>query len=356
MIGLSSLALSAATFALPTALPASAAPTAVTVAEAKAQIEQLEVEAEALDQNYVGIKEQLDQGRAKLALKQADMAQQTQKVRKIRLQVGQVALAQFQNRNVDTAAQIFLNSDTDSFLSRVSTVEKVSENQNRVLQDYQEQQAQLAELEHSSATDLATLTEQEKQLAKLRAESEAKVAESKRVLARLNAAERAAIAAAEKKAAEEAKAAAERAAADAAKKDNGGSGGDSSGSGDSATVTGSGRGATALAFARKQLGRPYRFGAAGPAAFDCSGLTLQAWKAAGVTLPRTSEAQVSVGRPVAKSELRMGDLVFFYSSTAPSHVGLYVGGGIILHAPRPGKSVEYTKLANMPFTVARRPG
>src|SRR4051794_36478005 len=269
------MALSVATFALPTAVPASAAPTAVTVAEAKAEIEQLEVEAEALDQNYVGIKEQLDQGRAKLALKQADMAQQTEKVRKIRLQVGQVALAQFQNRNVDTAAQIFLNSDTDSFLSRVSTVEKVSENQNRVLQDYQEQQAQLAELEHSSATDLATLTEQEKQLAKLRAESEAKVAESKRVLARLNAAERAAIAAAEKKAAEEAKAAAERAAADAAKKDNGGSGGDSSGSGDSATVTGSGRGATALAFARKQLGRPYRFGAAGPAAFDCSGLTLQ---------------------------------------------------------------------------------
>src|SRR5919107_1727429 len=216
LVGLSTLALTVATFALPTTLPASAAPTAVTVAEAKAQIEQLEIEAEALDQNYVGVKEQLDQGRAKLARKQADVAEQTEKVKQIRLQVGQVALAQFQNRNVDTAAHIFLNSDTDDFLSQVSTVETVSQNQNRVLQDFQEQQAELAELEHSSATDLAALAEQEKQLAKLRADSEAKIAESKQVLARLTAAEQAAIAAAEKKAAEQAKAQAEQAAKTAA--------------------------------------------------------------------------------------------------------------------------------------------
>jgi cell wall-associated NlpC family hydrolase len=367
LVGLSTLALTVATFALPGALPASAAPTAVTVAEAKAQIEQLEVEAEALDQNYVGVKEQLDQGRAKLALKQADVAEQTRKVKKIRLQVGQVALAQFQNRNVDTAAQIFLNSSTDDFLSQVSTVEKVSQNQNRVLQDFQEQQAELAELEHSSATDLAALAEQEKQLAKLRADSDAKIAESKAVLARLTAAEQAAIAAAEKKAADEAKAQAEQAAKAAASgggSTTGGTGGGTTtngGSGSSSTddttpASGSSRGVTALAYARKQLGLPYRLGAAGPGAYDCSGLTLQAWKAAGVTLPRTSQQQIHVGKVVAKSDLQPGDLVFFYDASAPSHVGLYVGNGVILHAPRPGKSVEYSKLAYMPFVGARRPG
>jgi cell wall-associated NlpC family hydrolase len=335
----------------------------VTVAEAKAQIEQLEVEAEALDQNYVGVKEQLDQGRAKLALKQADVAEQTRKVKEIRLQVGQVALAQFQNRNVDTAAQIFLNSNTDDFLSQVSTVEKVSQNQNRVLQDFQEQQAELAELEHSSATDLASLSEQEKQLAKLRTDSDAKIAESKKVLARLSAAEQAAIAAAEKKAADEAKAQAEQAAASDGSSTGGSTtGGTGSGStggsstGDTTPVSGSSRGATALAFARKQLGKPYRFGAAGPSAFDCSGLTLQAWKAAGVTLPRVSEQQIRVGKVVAKADLQPGDLVFFYDASAPSHVGLYVGNGVILHAPRPGKAVEYSKLAYMPFVGARRPG
>jgi cell wall-associated NlpC family hydrolase len=366
LIGLSTLALTVAAFALPSAVPASAAPTAVTVAEARAQIDQLEVEAEALDQNYVGVKEQLDQGRAKLALKQADVAEQTRKVKEIRLQVGQVALAQFQNRNVDTAAHIFLNSNTDDFLSQVSTVEKVSQNQNRVLQDYQEQQAQLAELEHSSATDLASLAEQEQQLAKLRADSEAKLAESKKVLARLTAAEQAAIAAAEKKAADEAKAQAEQAAKASAASSTGSAGTGSSGgtgtgtSGGSSSadtpVAGSSRGAIALAYARKQLGKPYRFGGAGPSTFDCSGLTLQAWKAAGVTLPRISQEQIRVGKVVSKADLQPGDLVFFYDASAPTHVGLYVGDGVILHAPRPGKSVEYSKLSAMPFVGARRPG
>ena len=361
LIGLSTLALTVATF-LPGGMSASAAPTAVTVAEAKAQIEQLEVEAEALDQEYVGVKEQLDQGRAKLQRKQDDVEEQTEKVAAIKLKVGQVALAQFQNRNVDTAAQIFFNSDTDDFLSQISTVEKVSQNQNTVLQDFQEQQAELAELEHSSETDLAALAEQEKQLAKLRSESDQKIAESKKVLAKLTAAERAAIAAAEKKAADEARKAAERAAASgssssAHKSRNSGqkSGSKDKTSGTSAT-TGSGRGATAIAFARKQLGKPYSFGAAGPSAFDCSGLTGAAWKAAGVTLPRTSQAQIRAGKSVAKSDLQAGDLVFFYSSTAPSHVALYVGDGIILHAPRPGKSVEYTKMSYMPFSGAVRPG
>jgi len=365
LVGLSTLALTVATFALPGGLAATAAPVAVTVPEAKAQIDQLEVEAEALDQQYVGVKEQLDQGRAKLQRKQDDVEDQTRKVARIRLQVGQVALAQFQNRNVDTAAQIFFNSDTDDFLSQISTVEKVSQNQNRVLQDYQEQQAQLAELEHSSETDLAALAEQEKQLATLRTESDQKIAESKKVLARLTEEERAAIAAAEKKAADEARAAAEKAAASAGTADSGSTSGGSGGGSTSTTttdssgpgaVTGSGRGATALAFARKQLGKPYSFGAAGPGAFDCSGLTSAAWKAAGVTLPRTSQTQIHAGKPVAKSDLQAGDLVFFYSSTAPTHVALYVGNGIILHAPRPGKSVEYTKMSFMPFTGAVRPG
>jgi cell wall-associated NlpC family hydrolase len=358
LIGLSTLALTVATF-LPGGMSASAAPTAVTVAEAKAQIEQLEVEAEALDQEYVGVKEQLDQGRAKLQRKQDDVEEQTEKVAEIKLKVGQVALAQFQNRNVDTAAQIFFNSDTDDFLSQISTVEKVSQNQNTVLQDFQEQQAELAELEHSSETDLAALAEQEKQLAKLRSESDQKIAESKKVLAKLTAAERAAIRAAEKKAAEEARAAAERAGTrttgTSGSSSASGSGSKDKSSGTSA-VTGSGRGATALAFARKQLGKPYSFGAAGPSAFDCSGLTGAAWKAAGVTLPRTSQAQIRAGKSVAKSDLQAGDLVFFYSSTAPSHVALYVGDRIILHAPRPGKSVEYTKMSYMPFSGAVRPG
>ena len=113
-------------------------------------------------------------------------------------------------------------------------------------------------------------------------------------------------------------------------------------------------GAAALAHARQQLGKPYAYGATGPGSFDCSGLTQAAWKAAGVTLPRTSQQQFAVGKKVAKADLRPGDLVFFYGSK-PTHVALYVGDGVIIHAPRPGKGVEYSKVAYMPFSGARRP-
>ena len=118
--------------------------------------------------------------------------------------------------------------------------------------------------------------------------------------------------------------------------------------------SGSGRGAKALAFAKRQLGKPYRYAASGPNAYDCSGLTGAAWRSVGVSLPRSSSAQYSVGRSVARSDLRPGDLVFFYSPI--SHVGLYAGNNTIIHAPRPGKSVEYTKMSYMPYAGARRPG
>lgn len=115
----------------------------------------------------------------------------------------------------------------------------------------------------------------------------------------------------------------------------------------------SSKGAKALAFAKKQLGDRYRFGATGPSSWDCSGLTGGAWKAAGVKLPRTSQAQYHVGKHISKADLKPGDLVFFYSG--PSHVAIYAGGGKVIHAPRPGEKVSYIKMKYMPFHGARRP-
>ena len=183
--------------------PAAADPP-LTVAEAKAQIEQLETDAAAIDQEYVGVQEELKEGRARLRLKQADLRRQTSRVSQLRAQAGQVALAQFQNHDLDATARLMFAEDTESFLSQVSTVDKVSENQTGVLQNYQQQQATLANLEHSAKIDVAALSDHEQQLTKLRAASDKKVTEAKSVLAKLTAAERAQIAAAEAKAAEEA--------------------------------------------------------------------------------------------------------------------------------------------------------
>ncbi len=105
---------------------------------------------------------------------------------------------------------------------------------------------------------------------------------------------------------------------------------------------GGGAGA-AVAFARAQLGEPYVWGAAGPGSWDCSGLTMGAWRAGGKYLPHYSVAQYEQSTPIPASSLQPGDLVFWGSSSSPSsiyHVALYIGGGQIIHAPRTGRPVS----------------
>lgn len=99
-----------------------------------------------------------------------------------------------------------------------------------------------------------------------------------------------------------------------------------------------GRAALAVAYARGQLGKPYRWGGAGPDAFDCSGLTMRAWAAAGVRSPHRARLQWLAGRPVSRADLRPGDLIIMNGG---GHVGLYAGGGLMLHAPTTGDHVRY---------------
>jgi cell wall-associated NlpC family hydrolase len=364
VIGAATLAFAGSLLSGPGVSPAAADPP-LTAAEAKVQVEQLEMDASAIDQEAVGVKEKLATGKKRLALKQEDVRQQTAKVSRLRKQVGQVALAQFQNHNLDTTAQLLLDSDADGFLNKMATVEKVSENQNTLLQDYQASQARLAELARSARVDVATLQSEDQELARLRAASAAKITESKVLLTRLTKEERERIAAEERAARAAAQKAADAAAAAQRAKDAEAAAAvaarakvEQGKTDDTAAPEvsdgGSAKGAVALAYARKQLGRPYSFGAAGPTAFDCSGLTSAAWRAAGVGIPRTSLAQsTGGGRPVDRSELRPGDLVFFFSPV--SHVALYAGDGMIIHAPRPGKSVQYIKMSAMEYAGARRP-
>jgi cell wall-associated NlpC family hydrolase len=121
---------------------------------------------------------------------------------------------------------------------------------------------------------------------------------------------------------------------------------------DDAVGQATGAGAKALAAARTKLGVPYQWGASGPNAFDCSGLTSWAFKQAGISIPRTSAAQSTFGTAVGKDQLQPGDLVFFYSPV--SHVGIYMGGGKILHASTSGEPVKISNMADMPFHNARR--
>ncbi|MBY8866684.1 C40 family peptidase [Streptomyces sennicomposti] len=112
-------------------------------------------------------------------------------------------------------------------------------------------------------------------------------------------------------------------------------------------------GAKAVGFATAQIGKPYEWGAEGPKTFDCSGLTSQAWAAAGRPIPRTSQEQWRQLPHVAVQDMRPGDLIIYFGDA--SHVAMYVGGGKIVHAPRPGRTVTLAGAGEMPILGVVRP-
>lgn len=120
------------------------------------------------------------------------------------------------------------------------------------------------------------------------------------------------------------------------------------------SVPASGGAATAIAVAKSKLGSPYVWAAEGPGTFDCSGLTLYAWRAAGVSLPHSSRMQMSSGKSVPISQMQPGDLTFY--GRPVHHVALYVGGGQVIHAPQSGDVVRYASVDMMPIVAVTRPG
>uniref|UniRef100_UPI001CCD61B1 C40 family peptidase n=1 Tax=Streptomyces sp. LS1784 TaxID=2851533 RepID=UPI001CCD61B1 len=113
------------------------------------------------------------------------------------------------------------------------------------------------------------------------------------------------------------------------------------------------QGRGAIAFALAQLGKPYLWGGTGPASYDCSGLTSQAWLHAGRPIPRTSQEQWAQLPHVALNQLRPGDLVVYFQDA--SHVGMYIGGGLVVQAPRPGAFIKISPVGSMPILGAVRP-
>jgi peptidoglycan DL-endopeptidase CwlO len=117
---------------------------------------------------------------------------------------------------------------------------------------------------------------------------------------------------------------------------------------------GGGSASAAVSFAMAQVGKPYCYGGEGPGCYDCSGLTMKAWQQAGVSLPHSSAAQFNVGRRISASELRPGDLIFYYSPI--SHVSIYIGNGQRVSATHTGDYVRVQSLGSSIVGYARPNG
>jgi cell wall-associated NlpC family hydrolase len=119
------------------------------------------------------------------------------------------------------------------------------------------------------------------------------------------------------------------------------------------------QGREAVAFATQQIGKPYEWGADGPSTYDCSGLTMMSWNAAGIGIDHWSVAQYGEGEHVARADLRPGDLVFFAYNTSDAstihHVGIYVGNGQMIDAPHTGAFVRYDYAFRSDYLGATRP-
>ncbi len=278
-----------------------------------------------------------------------------------------------QKQRIASAAEKAVESAAEDAGAKKAAAEKAAEVAQDTVSSYASRRDELL-TELASAEHVAVSLVKQRQagleaLAKARAEAKRKAQEA--ALKRREAARRAAeVRAAEARAAAAARARSRARAAAAAEqeraarathkahaKSRSSSGSSrSSGSGSSGTPVsrpvshaGSGYSAgaarAAIAYAERQLGKPYVFGATGPSTFDCSGLTMRAWEAAGRNIPRLAASQYIAIQHISAGDLRPGDLVFWGSSPGSIyHVAMYIGGGRIIQAPRPGRSVEIQSL------------
>ncbi|QNE75491.1 glycoside hydrolase [Streptomyces finlayi] len=355
-----------------TAAPATPRPS---VEDVQKKVDDLYRQAGAATQQYNKAKAASTDQRAKVDGLLDAAAERAEKLNETRRELGRFAAAQYRSGAVAPTATFFLADDPQSYFDQDQLMARMTSQQQKTVSDFRTQQSAAAKKRAEATKSLETLTEAQTTLRTSKQQVQEKLTEARTLLSELTAEEKARLAAlerekeaeAERKAQElarrqaaaaeaerqeaAAKEAAEDAAQEAGQPDTGTGGGT-----DTGTETDSGYAAKAdkvLAFAAAQIGKPYVWGATGPSSYDCSGLTQAAWREAGVDLPRTTWDQVEVGTRVATADLRPGDLVFFYDDI--SHVGIYRGDGMMIHAPKPGANVREESIYSMPIYGSVRP-
>ncbi|MEU3723581.1 NlpC/P60 family protein [Streptomyces sp. NPDC031705] len=304
----------------------------LTPAQVKTEVDRLYGEAEAATERYNGAKAESDEAERALTGLREEAARKQDRLNTARSALGALAASQYRSGGLGPALQLAMASDPQDYLDRAGMLTRAGDRTAAEVASVKRGLDEVGQLRDQAAGRLADLRARRQELAGHKAVIEGKLATARQLLARLTAEERAAY---------EARPGAAGTAAPAAAH------------GTPPPPADGSRAARAVAFAYGAIGKPYVWGATGPGAYDCSGLTQAAWRAAGVSLPRTTYTQINAGRRVSRDQLAPGDLVFFYSGV--THVGMYVGNGQMVHAPRPGSTVRLAPVDSMPWAGASRP-
>ncbi len=332
----------------------------LTAAQVKAKVDRLHHEAEIATEKYNGAKEKADQARDRLDALRDEAARRTERLNSARHSLGAAAAAQYRSGGLSPALRLALSSDPERYLRGAALAEAAGARQAAAVSSLRGRLVDLDRLRQEAADRTRDLKARQDELNRHKATVRQRLDAAEKLLARLTAAERAAYEAgphahggdagrpgAAPRTDRSGREGLTRAAAPSAAAGTGAARGPR-------TPAPTARSAKAVAFAYGAIGKPYQWGATGPSSYDCSGLTQAAWRAAGVALPRTTYSQINAGQRVARSQLSPGDLVFFYSGL--SHVGIYIGDGKMIHAPRTGSTVRIASIDEMPWAGAARVG
>lgn len=336
-MGLRSALAISAVVAVASALMAPVAKAAPTLAQIQAQVRQLEEDATAAAEGAQAAKVQLATLTKTLTGIKQEAAAQGETVAALKKSIGTIAIEQYKAGGLSQGLELLFSANPELYLSSAGSLDSITRAKSTQLRKFEAAEQRLKATSLTVNDKLALVQAAQKKFAQKSAQAISKLAAAEKILAKLKKEDRvrlAVLAAAE----EDADQASSKAYA-------------------SSAGAISGRAGIAIKYALKQIGDRYVFGAAGIVTWDCSGLTMRAYQAAGVSLPHSSAAQSRYGRNVSFKALKPGDLLFY--GRPISHVGIYLGGGKMVHAPRSGSRVKVvshavTALGRKPLVAVRR--
>ncbi|MFF8940975.1 NlpC/P60 family protein [Streptomyces sp. NPDC014864] len=310
----------------------------LTPEQVRAKVEQLYQQAEVATEKYNGAKEKADAAEKRIRTLGDEAARRQQDLNAARDALGSVAAAQYRDGGFDPALRLMLSDDPERYLDGAEFTERAGVRQTAAVNRVRRRLREIEQLRGAAHVQLTSLRSRQTELRRQKRTVSGKLAEARRLLTRLSPEQRAALG--------------EGGYGGTERTSRAATGGRGAPAAPGAVAAPNSRAAAAVAYARQKLGSPYVWGATGPDSFDCSGLVQAAYRSAGISLPRTTYAQIGAGRRVSRSALLPGDLVFFYSGI--SHVGLYIGDGLMIHAPNPSAPVRVAPIDQMPFAGATR--